>query len=95
MTEQQSMQRSHEHHSWEDLTPEQLLATLPYEIYAPVSVLGSDLDRLLRGEFEDEDELNVILLHLRETTNQLSRVVVALKNYTKNHPIPAESDIIT
>jgi hypothetical protein len=66
---------------WSSLTPDQLLERLAYEIYGPVSSLGSEVDQLASGTFEDEEELNELIEHMREHINALSRVVVALKRY--------------
>lgn len=72
-----------ESHLWTDLTPAQVLDKLVPELYAPVSALGSDVDRLASGSFEDDD-LPAMLDHIREHVNALSRLVVALKRYTKD-----------
>jgi len=72
---------SHEPYSWADKTPEQVLEALVYDLYAPVSALGNEVDRLSSGAFEDE-ELTLLLHQIRESVNILSRMVVALKRYT-------------
>ena len=73
--------RPHEPHPWVDMTPDEVLETLVYELYTPVSALGDEVDRLLSGAFEDE-ELMRLLAQIRESVNTLSRVVVMLKLYT-------------
>jgi hypothetical protein len=70
-----------EPHPWAEKTPDEVLDTLVYELYAPVSALGSELDRLASGAFED-DELLPLLHQMREALNTLSRLVVMLKRYT-------------
>jgi len=72
---------SHEPHPWADKTPDEVLHALVYELYAPVSALGSEVDRLSTGAFEDE-ELMALLEQMREGVNHLSRLVVLLKRYT-------------
>jgi hypothetical protein len=80
---------ANEPHSWDDKTPEEVLEALVYELYPPVSALGDEIDRLVTGAFADE-ELIMLLEQLRAGVNQLSRIVVALKRYTAEHP--AKSD---
>ena len=72
---------SHEPHPWSELAPDQVLEALVYELYAPVSALGNEVDRLATGAFEDEELLELIE-QIREAVNSLGRVVVALKQYT-------------
>jgi hypothetical protein len=72
---------SHEPHLWADLTPEQVLDALVYELYPPISALGDEIDRLTTGAFDDE-ELSLLLEQMQAGVNQLSRLVVALKRYT-------------
>lgn len=69
-------------HPWDNLSPDEVLQKLVYELYAPVSALGSEVDRLATGAFEDE-ELLVLIGQMREGINHLSLVIVALKQYTK------------
>lgn len=80
----------HEPNPWAEKSPDQVLDILVYELYAPVSALGSEIDRLASGEFEDED-LTMLLDQLREGVNTLSRLVVTLKRYTtERHEILAQ-----
>ena len=72
---------SHEPHAWDDLTPDQVLDQLVHDLYTPVSALGSEVDRLASGAFDDEELLG-LLDHIRENVNALGRLVVALKRYT-------------
>jgi hypothetical protein len=72
---------AHEPHPWIDLTPDQVLDKLVHELYAPVSALGSEVDRLASGSFEDDDLLG-LLDQIRENVNALGRLVVMLKRYT-------------
>lgn len=78
MAEQHAHQ--HEAQAWADLAPRDVLEALIHELYGPVSTIGTQLDRLSSGAFED-DELTGILRQLREATNSLGRTVVALKRY--------------
>ncbi len=87
MAEQPSPHHQHEPHAWADLLPDEVLAALVYELYSPVSTLGSQVDRLSSGAFADE-ELPDILRQLRDATNQLGRVVVSLKRYVADRPPP-------
>ena len=78
---------SYEANSWELKTPDEVLETLVRELYAPVSALGDEIDRLATGAFED-DELPALLEQMREGVNHLSRLVVALKRYTADRRGP-------
>ena len=71
----------HEPHPWIDLTSDQVLDQLVHELYPPVSALGSEVDRLASGAFEDDDLL-VLLDQIRLNVNALGRLVVTLKRYT-------------
>jgi hypothetical protein len=79
---------SHEPHPWADKTPDEVLRALVYELYAPVSALGEEMNRLSTGAFEDE-ELTALLAQLREGIDHLSRLVVLLKRYTTERREPA------
>jgi hypothetical protein len=84
MREESTMPDSHaghEPHTWDLKTPDEVLEMLVRDLYAPVSALGDEIDRLSTGAFEDED-LPVLLEQMREGVNHLSRLVVALKRYT-------------
>jgi len=81
---------AHEPHPWIDLTPDQVLDKLVHELYAPVSALGSEVDRLASGAFEDDDLLE-LLDHIRENVNALGRLVVTLKLYTSERVRGAEA----
>jgi hypothetical protein len=71
---------SHEPHPWIDKTPDDVLRSLVYELYTPVSALGAEIDRLSTGAFEDE-ELIALLAQMRAGVDHLSRLVVLLKRY--------------
>ena len=69
---------------------EVLLFQPAYDLYAPVSALGSEVDRLASGAFEDDDLL-VLLDQIRENVNALGRLVVILKRYSvERHSDPAQ-----
>jgi hypothetical protein len=80
---------THEPHSWADKTPDEVLDLLVRDLYAPVSALGDEIDRLSTGAFEDDD-LPALLDQMREGVNQLSRLVVALKRYSADRRGPGE-----
>ena len=71
-------------HAWEQLTPTELLATLPSELYTHVSALGADLDTLAAGTFEDAD-LPALIQRMRDSADALGRVVVAVKRHNDAH----------
>lgn len=69
---------------WERLTPEQLLDLLVYELYTPVSILGSQIKRLVDDEDPlSEEEYEVIFEQMSNAVRQLSTTVVALKRYNE------------
>lgn len=74
----------HDPHPWSEMSPNQVLDTLVYELYGPLSALGSEVDRLSTGAFEDDDLVD-LLAQIREHVNVLSRVVVTLKRYNSEH----------
>jgi hypothetical protein len=81
---------THEPHPWLDLTPDEVLDRLVHDLYTPVSALGSEVDRLASGAFEDDDLL-VLLGQIRENVNALGRLVVMLKRYSvERHSDSAE-----
>jgi hypothetical protein len=81
---------THEPHPWLDLTPDEVLDRLVHDLYTPVSALGSEVDRLASGAFEDDDLL-ILLGQIRENVNALGRLVVMLKHYSvERHSDSAE-----
>jgi hypothetical protein len=73
--------------SWENMTPEQVLSALVYELYNPVSLLGSQLKRLTEDDDPlTEEEYEVIFAQMHAAVNNLSRTVVNLKRYSQEHP---------
>jgi hypothetical protein len=81
---------THEPHPWLDLTPDEVLDRLVHDLYTPVSALGSEVDRLASGAFEDDDLLP-LLGQIRENVNALGRLVVTLKRYSvERHSDTAE-----
>jgi hypothetical protein len=83
---------SHEPHPWADKTPDEVLRALVYDLYAPVSALGEEMDRLSTGAFEDE-ELTALLAQMRAGVDHLSRLVVLLKRYATERQAQAEPDV--
>ena len=81
---------SHEPHPWADMTPDEVLEALVYELYTPVSALGEEVDRLSTGAFEDE-ELMTLLDQMREGVKHLSKLVVMLKRYTSERDMAREN----
>ncbi|NOK59733.1 MAG: hypothetical protein GFH27_549285n257 [Chloroflexi bacterium AL-W] len=85
MAESQPQHTPKEPHPWADLPSDKVLDILAYELYGPISVIGNEVDRLSNGTFEDE-ELPELIEQLQESINQLSKIVVTLKRYTKADP---------
>lgn len=70
--------------SWEHLSPSQVLAAVVYDLYNPVSLLGSHLNRLAADDEPlTEEEYDVIFEQMQAAVRQLSRTVVSLKRYTQ------------
>lgn len=69
---------------WENLPPEQVLDSLIYEIYNPVSLLGSQLKRLTDDDDPlSEDDYEAIFEQMHQAVRHLSRTVVHLKRYSE------------
>lgn len=69
---------------WESLPPEQVVDSLLYEIYNPVSLLGSQLKRLTDDDDPlSEDDYEAIFEQMHQAVRQLSRTVVHLKRYSE------------
>ncbi|MEI7646591.1 MAG: hypothetical protein WCJ55_20150 [Chloroflexales bacterium] len=67
---------------WENLRPEQVIDSLIYEIYHPVSLLGNQLKRLTDDDDPiSEDDYEAIFEQMHQAVRQLSRTVVQLKRY--------------
>lgn len=72
---------------WESLSPEQLIELLAYELYRPVSLLGSQLKRLTDDEDPlSEEDYEAIFEQMHQAVRQLSTTVVQLKRYSEGHP---------
>lgn len=70
---------------WERLTPEQVLDLLVYELYNPVSILGSQLKRLTDDDDPlSEDEYDAIFEQMHNAVRQLSKTVVHIKRYKED-----------
>ncbi|GAB4445481.1 MAG: hypothetical protein OHK0015_47790 [Chloroflexi bacterium OHK40] len=74
----------HEPQSWEQLSPEQVIELLVYELYSPVSLLGSQLRRLTEDDDPlSEEEYEAIFAQMDHAVRQLSKTVVHLKRYSE------------
>ena len=71
-------------HNWDHLPPEQVLEALVYELYHPVSLLGSQLKRLTGDDDPlSEEDYEAIFEQMDSAVRQLSRTVVHLKRYSE------------
>ncbi|NNJ10439.1 hypothetical protein EKD04_008880 [Chloroflexales bacterium ZM16-3] len=69
---------------WDNLLPEQVIDTLIYEIYNPVSLLGNQLKRLTDDDDPiSEEDYEAIFEQMHQAVRQLSRTVVHLKRYSE------------
>jgi hypothetical protein len=79
----------HDPQHWESLLPEQVIDGLIYELYNPVSLLGSQLKRLTDDDDPlSEDDYEAIFEQMHSAVRQLSRTVVHLKRYSEGRKKP-------
>ncbi len=72
-------------HHWESLTADQVLELLVYELYSPVSILGSQIKRLVDDDDPlSEEEYDAIIEQMHAAVRQLSKTVVHLKMYNED-----------
>jgi hypothetical protein len=73
-------------HDWERLSPEQVIDLLVYELYNPVSILGSQIKRLVDDEDPlTEEEYDAIFEQMHNAVRELSKTVVHLKRYSERN----------
>ncbi|MCS6839736.1 MAG: hypothetical protein NZ699_04600 [Roseiflexus sp.] len=72
-------------HPWAELTAPQMLSLVLRELYAPVSALGDQVNRLA-NETLDDGERSEIIGHMRARIDDLGRLVVLLKRYLDDYP---------
>lgn len=74
----------HDSQHWEGLEPRQVIDALVYELYNPVSMLGSQLKRLTDDDDPiSEEEYEEIFAQMHNAVRQLSKTVVNLKRYSE------------
>ncbi|NJP06610.1 MAG: hypothetical protein HC837_13750 [Chloroflexaceae bacterium] len=72
----------HHPHPWEHLSPKKVLSTVVYDIYHHVSLLSSQLNRLVEDDDPiSEEEYEAIFEQMQSVVRQLSKTVVNLKRY--------------
>ncbi|WP_129627319.1 hypothetical protein [Candidatus Oscillochloris fontis] len=73
---------------WDNLQPDQVIDHLIYEIYNPVSLLGSQLKRLTDDDDPlSEEDYESIFEQMHHAVRQLSRTVVHLKRYSEGRKV--------
>ena len=66
------------------LQPQQVIESLVYELYNPVSLLGSQLSRLTDDDDPiSEEEYEQIFDQMHGAVRQLSKTIVQLKRYSE------------
>ncbi len=76
----------HDTHNWDTMTPNQILSVLLYELYNPVSSLGSNLSRLTNDEEPlTEEDYEATFEQMENAVSQLSKTIVNLKRYVQEH----------
>lgn len=79
-----SEQPRHDAQQWDQLSPEQVLDLLVYELYGPVSILGSQIKRLADDDDPiSEEDYEAIFEQMHHAVRQLSKTVVHLKRYSE------------
>ncbi len=69
---------------WDQLAPEQVIELLVYELYSPVSILGSQLKHLTDDDDPlSEDDYDASFEQMHNAVRQLSKTVVHLKRYSE------------
>lgn len=75
--------RQHET-DWEHMAPREVLASLVYELYSPVSLLGSQLNRIVSEDDPlTEEEYEAIFEQMQKAVHRLSKTVVNLRRYVQ------------
>lgn len=75
----------HDNQHWDELAPNQVIDALVYELYNPVSMLGSQLKRLTDDDDPiSEEEYEEIFAQMHNAVRQLSKTVVNLKRYSES-----------
>lgn len=83
MSEQPTL---HDAHPWDEYTPSQVLNMLLSNLYAPVSVLSNQVNRLAVDEDPlTEEDMDDILDQMQTSVRQLSRTIINLKRYIQEH----------
>jgi hypothetical protein len=79
----------HDLQNWKALSPEQVIDLLIYELYSPVSLLGSQIKRLTEDDDPlSEEEYEAIFEQMHQAVRQLSKTVVQLKRYSEDQKRP-------
>jgi hypothetical protein len=79
----------HDPQDWERLPPEQVIELLVYQLYNPVSILGSQIKRLTEDDDPlTEDEYDAIFEQMHHAVRELSKTVVHLKRYSEGRKGP-------
>lgn len=75
----------HDTSNWESLPPNEVLAALVYELYNPVSLLGSHLNRLVsENDPLTEEDYDTIFEQMQTAVHRLSKTVVSLRRYVQD-----------
>lgn len=68
--------------NWEGMDPKEVLEALVHEIYAPVSLLGNQLNRITADNDPiTEDDYEAIFEQMQQAVVRLSKTVVRLRKY--------------
>jgi len=86
MSEHSASRHGHSPQDWSSMTPRQVLKMLVHELYNPVSLLGSQLNRITEDEDPlTEEEYEEIFEHMQKAVGRLSKTVVQLRRYVQDH----------
>lgn len=73
-----------ENQDWDAMSPKQVLAALVHDIYTPVSLISSQLNRIT-GDSDPltEEEYEAIFEQMQQAISRLSKTVVRLRKYVQ------------
>ena len=82
-----------DNHPWEGMEANKVLVVLLQELYGPVSLLGSHLNRLIgKDDPLTEEEYEILFVQMDEAVRHLSMTIVHLKQYVQDHGKESEME---
>lgn len=79
-------------YNWDTLPPIQVLSKLVYELYAPVSLISTKLNRITEDNDPlTEEEYEMIFVEMQKAVDQLSKKIVRVRQYVQNYHATEEA----